>query len=71
MIIILVIKSDSKCCFDDRGDGSEEVVVVGGFNNKGEALGTLILSNIPAADVNETNVDYRELKVLGSFPATY
>ena len=71
MIIIykFVKLSDSKCCVYERGDGSEEVVVVGGFNNKGQALGTLILSNIPATGANETNVDFRDLQVLGSFSA--
>ena len=33
--------------------------MIGGFNKYGEALGNLILSNIPAADVTETNVDFR------------
>ena len=34
--------------------------MVGGFNAAGEALGTLVLSDIPAADSNQTNVNFRE-----------
>ena len=48
-----------ECSNGDRDDGGEEVVVIGGFNKYGEALGNLILSNIPAAGANETNVDFR------------